>query len=78
MDEYDLRTRGNEDDAPREVSVRDRFFYVMAMILAAGVAVTMNLARPGGFELWMVIPGAVAAFATSVFLWWTDAFRYRP
>jgi len=76
MDERYLEE--SETNAPRKFSAGDRFFYVLGVIIAIGVAVTFQIARHVGFEAWMIIPGAAASFLTAIVLWWTDAFRYRP
>lgn len=82
MDEPAIRDepelRNDRGDRLRENSTADRFFYVLATIVAAGAAVTFQLGRHDGLELWMVIPGAVVSFIASVLIWWTNAFRYRP
>lgn len=77
MDEWYADER-DERDGPREHTPIERFFWVMGLIVAVGVAVTFRFTYLGSLELWMVIPGAIAAFVTAIALWWTNAFRYRP
>ncbi len=63
MDERDPLIPDHEDADLHEVGVVDRFFLVIFTVFAGGAAVTLNLVRLAGFELWMVIPGAAASFA---------------